>query len=318
METKKNVYIKEVERYNFLMIKKTIAIAALARNCEENLPDNIERIEKLRKKFSDSAVFVYENNSTDSTRNILHKWSSTSNCVWVKSEDIDESPYKSGKKVGRLYRGTEEGRIRKMCDCRNKLLDMIRNKGPFDFVIFIDIDIAWFSIDGVVSAIQNAPEGWGGLFANCYVTFINGGISYDFPMHYDTFAILQLGNRIERIKYRDLNQIRRTFLSKKIYDQANCAMYFECLSAFGGVGIYKWEQIEDLKYEVYTPSSWEKTGSTLCEHIYFNSRVIGKKYIVRDLKVCYHYFETKGLRWMITKHFPLAFGLFSVIKSVIK
>lgn len=71
---------------------------------------NIERIEELRKKFSDSAVFVYETNSTDSTRSVLQKWSSDSNSVFIKSEDIDEGPYKSNKKVGRLYHGTDFGR----------------------------------------------------------------------------------------------------------------------------------------------------------------------------------------------------------------
>lgn len=144
------------------MIDKRVAIGALARNCDENLPSNIERIEELRSRFSKSIVFIYENNSTDSTKSILVEWSSKSKGVYVKSEDIDETLYKSSNKIGRLYRGTEIGRIKKMCDCRNKLLDMIRHKGPFDYVIFIDIDIAWFSIDGVVTAVENAPEGWGG------------------------------------------------------------------------------------------------------------------------------------------------------------
>lgn len=299
------------------MIYKRVAIGALARNCEENLPDNIERIEKLRKKFSDSAVFVYENNSTDSTRNILHKWSSTSNCVWVKSEDIDESPYKSGKKVGRLYRGTEEGRIRKMCDCRNKLLDMIRNKGPFDYVIFIDIDIAWFSINGVVSAIQNAPEGWGGLFANCYVTFINGGISYDFPMHYDTFAYLDYGRNPEDIKIKELNRFKRHHMAGVIWRKVNSRDYLQCNSAFGGIGVYKQEAIKGLKYKDYKPVEWKNTNSSLCEHIMYNNSLKGVCYIAKDLRVSYFLVEKNHLEQWILRTFPHLYSFVGMLKELI-
>lgn len=299
------------------MIYKRVAIGALARNCEENLPSNIERIEELRKGFSESAVFVYENNSTDSTKSILKRWNSTSKGVCVKCEDIDETPYKSAQKVGRLYRGTEEGRIRKMCACRNKLLEMIRNNGPFDYVIFIDIDIEWFSIDGVVSAIQNAPEGWVGLFANCYCTFIDGGDNVVRSAYYDTFAFLNKDSRPESMKLSDLSQYRRYKLSFQITNLIRRFNYFECGSAFGGIGIYDGKSIEGLTYETFIPSSWKSNALCPCEHIYFNSKINGSKFISKDLEVCYNDFKLSKEKWILFKLFPQVYFFIGFLKGVL-
>lgn len=298
------------------MIDKRVAIGALARNCDENLPSNIERIEELRRKFSGSAIFVYENNSTDSTKSILKKWNSASNGVYVKTEDIDETTYKSKQKVGRLYHGTEEGRIRKMCVCRNKLLDMICNNGPFDYVIFIDIDIEWFSIDGVVSTIQNAPEGWSGLFANCYVKYSDGKNTIKNPMHYDTFAYLEKGAKPENIKFHRLNMFRRLITANRVYKYITRENYHRCESAFGGIGVYLFSEIKDIEYEIFIPKLWNKRASALCEHILFNHRLKGNKYISNDMTVCYSNFKVGRYRWPLIKHSPLAYSFLCAFKSL--
>lgn len=296
------------------MIDKSVAIAALARNCEESLPTNISRIEKLRKSFSCSAVFLYENNSTDRTKAILREWQERNDAVYLQSENIDESIYRANGNVGKLNRGTGEGRIRKMCDCRNKLLDLIKSRGSFDYVIFVDIDIEWFSVEGVVKSIENAPKDWGGLFANCYVTYRNGVQVFDNPMHYDTFAILESGKKLEQIRLSDLNPYRRIILANKIYKEVNNTCYYKCESAFGGIGIYKGEIIEGLKYELYKPMSWNNANSALCEHIFFNSKVAGEKYIAKDLRVRYQWSDVHGMKWMFVRYFPI---LYSMIGNVI-
>lgn len=298
------------------MLDKSVAIAALARNCEENLPGNIERIEELRKSFSNSAVFLYENNSIDRTKAILKEWQDKGDAVFLQSEDIDEFVYQTNGKVGRLYRGTGEGRIRKMCDCRNKLLDLIQSHGSFDYVIFIDIDVQWFSVDGVVKSIENAPEGWGGLFSNCYVSYRNGAQTFDNPQHYDTFGFVEKEKKPGKIKYGELNLFRRLWLARKIFREANRQAYYECESAFGGIGIYKGEKIDGLKYELYKPVSWEKTSSTLCEHIWYNARVEGAKYIARDLRVRYLWFDISGLRWVMAKNAPVLYSLLGAVKGL--
>lgn len=299
------------------MIDKSVAIAALARNCEINLPANIDRIEELRKHFVSSTIFIYENNSTDNTKVLLKDWQKKSESVYLKSEDIDESSYRTKGKIGKLYRGTDEGRIRKMCDCRNKLIDMIQYHGQYDYVIFMDIDIKKFSVEGIVRSIENAPEDWGALFANCYVTYWNGNQSIDSHMHYDMFAYLKKGKNLQDIKHNDLNPFKRSYIANRLYHNICNSSYLECESAFGGLGIYKGDMIDGNKYELFTPVSWGETNSTLCEHILFNIKIKGKKYISNELKVCYHYFDLKGLKWIMAKHTPLFFYYTGLLKDYI-
>lgn len=300
------------------MIDKCVAIGALARNCEENLPKNIERIEELRKQFRQSSVFLYENNSTDHTKAILKEWQAKRDSVYLFSEDIDESVYKLARKENRFFEGTSEGRIRKMCDCRNKLLGLIKQQGSFDYVLFIDIDIVWFSVEGVIRSIENAPEGWGGLFSNCFVTFTNGIRTFDNPMHYDTFAYIEKGTPLEMIAYNSINIFRRQLLSYRVFKLVNDCAYFECKSAFGGIGIYRGAVLDHLRYELYRPPTWKELGPTLCEHIYFNERVEGKKFISREMKVCYQHFEARGFKWFVMIHCPLLYNLMGTLKRVMR
>lgn len=299
------------------MLDKSVAIAALARNCEENLPSNIDRIEKLRLLFSSTAVFVYENNSTDSTKAILSAWQKRSENVFLRSEDLDESRYRTGQKVSRLYGGTSAGRIKKMCDCRNKLLDIIRQSGKeFDYVIFIDIDVAWFSIDGIVESIEKAPKGWGGLFSNCYVTYCKDDEAFILPSHYDSYAYLDCGKTPAQIKKSLLNVFNKLFLSRRVYRNVNKTQFYPCASAFGGIGIYP-AGILRSEYELYIPDSWRENNMALCEHIPFNAKVEGEKYISHALEVCYQYVDVAGAKWKFVRHAPFMFHLLGLVKSLL-
>ena len=283
------------------MIKKKVAIGALARNCEKNLPDNIRRIEELREHFSESSVFVYENNSTDLTKEILRDWHGKSKDVNILIEDIDETIYKSMTNVGKQYSGSTKVRIQKMCDCRNKLLQLIFGKGEYDLIIFVDIDVAWFSVTGVVSAIENAPEGWNGLFSNCYVSYKCDNNTQIKPRHYDTFAYLDKGRLIKELNVDSINSRKRLSMGSKIFKRINKEGYFKCESAFGGIGIYRAACIKDLAYEIYEPKAWDNSDVSLCEHIYFNSKIEGGKYIAKDLEVCYFYFDVNRLKFYLVK-----------------
>ena len=298
------------------MLDKSVAIAALARNCEENLPGNIVRIEELRRCFSSSSMFIYENNSTDRTKEILKDWQETCDSIYIQSEDIDETQYRSEQKEKRLYRGTSEGRIRKMCNCRNKLLDLIRCHGCFDYVIFVDIDIEWFSVDGVVKSIEKAPKDWGGLFSNCYVTYRCNGKSCNISEYYDTFAFLEYGRSPQEMNKNEINKISRYFLSRKIYRNVTLNEYYGCSSAFGGIGIYQWNAIKDLKYEVFTPDLWREKDSAQCEHIYFNSKIEGRCYIAKELLVCYFQIEKTFLEFVFVKNFPRLYSFLGLLKQL--
>lgn len=299
------------------MIDKRIAIGALARNCEENLPGNIDRIEELRKHFASSCVFIYENNSTDSTKDILKKWQSKSDNIYLRLEDIDESKYRLTRKERLLYRGTSSQRIKKMCDCRNKLLNMINQGVDTDYVVFIDVDIKWFSVDGIINSIENAPKDWGGIFSNCYVSFLTNQGIFDLPEYYDTFAYLDYGREADEIELKELNRLKRHHIADVIYKKVNSTGYLQCVSAFGGVGLYKRCAIEGLKYNTYSPIKWNDTSSSLCEHILYNSKVKGACYVARDLRVTYFLVKKNRFEQFLLRNCPHFYSFVGMLKELI-
>jgi len=99
---------------------------------------------------------------------------------------------------------------------------------------------------------------------------------------------------------------------------ANRNAYTSIISAFGGIGIYKYDVIKNLKYRVL--QNYENGNEAVCEHIPFNIEIIKaghKNYIARDLYVLYgdHLFgailETKLHR----KLFELIFSIYRKAKS---
>ncbi len=295
------------------MVDKTLAVAGLARDCEGNLPNNLLRIEQLRARFKESFVFFYENNSRDTTKKIIRDYAKNHSNVFYISEDITELQNTSPSKLGKMYRGISISRINKMCECRNKLLNLIKEHCAPDYVVFVDADVYDFSIDGIESAIKNAPDGWGGLFANSYTQYTYRGELFTTPLCVDTYAFWPKGKDYRKHSYKDLHIIRRHFLARKMYDFTQRNSFYECDSAFGGIGIYNYSMIKDLNYHIELTEEMKRLGVCLCEHIYFNKSVCGAKYISRDIKVCYDMYDKSGIKGFIYNTMPRTIHLFSLI-----
>lgn len=300
------------------MINKTVAIAALARDCEANLPENIKRTEKLRKEFSESFVFVYENNSKDATRKILNRWHEEYSNVYVKSEDLDESFSSKGIATSRWYRETSIGRIKKMCDCRNKLMQMISEVCCPDILILLDSDVEWFSVKGIIAAIEEAPADFGALFSNCYMSYAYSGKILKMPLYYDTFGYLEKGRNPLDVEVKEIHILRRFWLACKLSREVNANNYFECVSAFGGVGIYRYDEIKNEKYEIIQPHGWEEKGLCMCEHIDFNAHIKNRNYIAKKLEVRYGTMVGSNIKSILVHYFPRIYALLGIIKSTLR
>ncbi len=301
-----------------IIIKKNIAIAALARNCEKNLPLNIERIEKLRTHFTKSYVFIYENDSTDSTVDLLNNWAKQYDHVYIKCEHLDLKNQKSTTSR-RIYRGVNIKRISRMSECRNNLLEMIKNICEPDYVLFIDSDILSFSVDGILSAIKKAQDiNWGALFANCYMTYSVNNQTDTFAIYYDTFAYVAQNRNIQDIRPFEISPIYRFFLSKKLFKLIQQNDFFQCSSAFGGIAIYKYNNLKEQDYKPIIPQKWEKLGIALCEHVSVNQNINNPKYISRDIEVCYANYQCKGIKGWILKKLPTFYVFIGIIYDIIR
>jgi len=279
-------------------MKESIVFGILARNCAKVLSRNIDRIENLGSRFSSYNAVILENNSTDRTKEVISRWTERNDrIVSIIRDDIsnisdaiqtqdDDFPYPlvSPKRIGRMVK------------CRNILLNEIRSRFQPDIVCIIDSDIYGFDTEGVISAIKNAPEGWGALFANGTELCRKGlSGSIPFPNYYDSYAYLPFG-----ADYRDpafCKFIRRELcrLGYEIYKKlvTHDTAYLPVESAFGGIGVYKFECISNLDYETVILSQLADKKICVCEHVPFNSAISAKGYglyIAREMKAFRKYF----------------------------
>jgi hypothetical protein len=289
------------------MINKNILIAALARNCEDSLRINIPLIEKLRAQFIWSQVVVVENDSIDGTKDLLNDWKINYNNVTIISNDYGTKtiPDKSDLIINPM---TSYQRIDKMVSYRNVYLDFIKEvKHPIDLVIVIDIDVIQISLTGLINAINSFEHKTGSIFSNgMSVMKTPFGLS---EIYYDTFAVWEYP-LLNEFSY-STESLYRTF--KSINRNVKKSPLYNVISAFGGVGIYNYQAIKNLRYKtVFNPLNQKEA---ICEHIPFNQEIIKQgfnNYIARDFKVVY-----ERHHWTMILKLILPIEVFSFIYPII-
>lgn len=261
------------------MIDKSILIAALARDCNGSVIRNIPKIEVLRREFRESHVVIVENDSKDGTKETLLRWKERSEGVELIMNDFGTVTVPQKTATG-ANPGTSEYRISKMAAYRNMYMEYAANVHfEFDYLVVMDIDIEDFSVEGVVESIKNAPKDWGALFANGNRIFNDRMKSF-----YDYFAYVPYGNRGLSMKYGDM-----FFQAGKIGKLLGKNKYVKCISAFGGMAVYKWELAKDIRYRAEKNTVCD-VCEVMCEHIPFNNEIMEKgavNYIAADMEVSY-------------------------------
>lgn len=264
------------------MINKSIIIAALARDCEDSLRTNIPFIEKLRTHFLWSQVVVVENDSQDETKNLLNDWKNNYSGVNIISQDFGTKTIPDRSDLIANPRTCYQ-RIEKMVSFRNYYLDYINEvMHPIDLVIIIDIDVIDISLKGLMDVINSFTSTSGAIFSNgMSVMKTPFGLS---EIYYDIFAVWEYPLSKEFSYTPD--SLARTF--KTINKNIKKSPFYSVISAFGGVGVYNYQAIRNLRYKtVLNPLNKDEA---ICEHISFNQEIINRgfnNYIARDFKVVY-------------------------------
>lgn len=281
------------------MLEGTVVIGILARDCADSLCRNIPRVEELGSLFDDYNVLVYENDSKDGTTERLQKWATENDHVTAVCETTQQTtiPCKSAHCP---YPSKSVTRIAKMAGFRNRLLDEIKSRYTPDYFVFIDIDIENFDPTSIVAAMHEAPKGWGGLFASGHVYFAeSGGHEKASPFQYDTYAFMQEG-----VNYRETRGwiVSSNFHNITAYvadENLSKVAYLPCSSAFNGIGVYRGEAIEGLRYSVEQTEELRSVGACFCEHVPFNACVREKGfglYVCRDMEVVYYHKRETAIR----------------------
>lgn len=267
---------------NLKELNYKVAVCGLARDCKASLERNLPKLDELRSYFKDTAVVIVENDSVDGTKELLNTWANGSSNVHIISKDYgtDTIPVST---VSNPYPGTSIFRIAKMSSYRNVYMEWLDKNYNCHLMIVIDLDVEFFDVKDIIRSIVDAPANWGGIFANGYTdTKIFGQPVY--TMFHDMYAYVDvLPAKMPYMTYGKL------FHQKKMMNASlKKNRFLPVQSAFGGIGIYKYDLIKDQRYNAV--ANGDQFMESLCEHVLFNRIVVDKKfdlYIDAKLKVYY-------------------------------
>jgi hypothetical protein len=231
--------------------KMRLAVCGLARNCASKLPATIRFVETLSTYFESTIIAVVENDSKDKTRSILNNWADSCSSVFIidgrvpkddSSPDTKANPYYSFKRVSRL------------AALRNQYLDFLKAQpvAP-DFVMVLDFDVDRISLEGVLDSFVRESD-WD--VATAYGYSLSPTLQ---ERYHDTYALIPLGEENIPQLEASLKYIQRNWRQDKASSEL-----VKVYSAFGGLAIYKYQQIINLRYSV-CPNGDERVEAR-CEH----------------------------------------------------
>ena len=244
--------IKIDDKLRSQLAQSSLAICGLAKNCARTLPENINFIEEISSFFKLVKVVVVENGSTDSTRVQLNSWATRNQTV--KIVDGDLAAFAANKLTPDVNYYYSKYRIARLAHLRNQYLQEIKLSGiSFDYLLVMDFDVDKISIEGVLDSFAQ-QKSWDVVSAFGY------SISPRLRRRYhDTFALVFLENAHLPQTERSIKNIQQDWVP----DRTNNNL-FPLFSAFGGLSIYKWDLVKNLKYEVM--QNEDSQVEVRCEH----------------------------------------------------
>jgi hypothetical protein len=247
---------------------------------------NLWRIKHLMEYFKEAKAVIFENNSKDSTKHILHQWREQED-FHIVSEDID---YFDGVDRSKPF---SYNRMNIMSYARNRYLNVVKTLYPdYDYVIMLDLDL-WggFSYDGLATSFGYSH--WDVMVANGIRTMWLDERSRPTkePMkdlHWDAYAFREEGEDFKfesetnvTMTEEEFNFIRKT--QQKRYQPGEFPVPIR--SGFGGLAVYRMPILMDSCYVA------EKGMS---EHISLHDHILsknGKIYLNPSQLAVYNYNE---------------------------
>lgn len=235
-------YWNAVRRGREVAKGKTVAMVAICRNAMPWLERTLPIVERTASLFRESSVFIYENDSTDSTKDVLAAWSD------------GQTRHASINDHGRphLNHTTEPVRTHALAEYRAACQRFVAHGETPDYVIVFDTD-PWggWSVDGVANSIgqMESDDTLYGLASYSWSEWPQPAAS-PAAFHYDAFAA-----RLNCWQRRDQNWFH-------LWHPAVGSDPVEFRSAFGQLAIYRGYRFLQGRY----------SGED-CEHVAFHRSI---------------------------------------------
>ena len=260
------------------MDKLSIIVCGCTKNSASYIQHEINNILNLKSLFLSLDIVIYENDSTDNTKNLLKSMEKNKKLTLISESGIQ----------ARL-----KYRTMIIAHGRNKLVEFVISRDTYDYMIMVDLDNVMRDFDkqGLIDAFSYDLKTWDVLTGNCK------------NIYYDIWALRLNKNKWntnhDKIWNRCLDYDCWDMVNHKYQQGFNEKSYhikpfqkhiprelslLEVDSSFGGIGIYKVSKIKNCKYYGYTRycsckkydiSSGECMRET-CEHVSFHEDMIKK------------------------------------------
>lgn len=220
----------------------SIIICSIVRNAERGLRKNVPVIRKLCERFADYRIVIYENDSTDKTKEILKEWvEKDDDHVIALMNDIGAEQTIPTVKSVVSNPFFSRRRIEKMASLRNQYMQYIDDCHlEADYLMVVDLDVAQLNLESILSSFEDDVPEWDAVTAYGYSLG---------PMlrrrYHDTYALTEL----EKVNQPQTESL----ILSNAYRFANLLANDEWIpvfSAFGGLAIYRFESIKGLRYQV--------------------------------------------------------------------
>ena len=236
------------------VIDATIAIVAAAYNVEECLSVNIERLLSIGGKFKDFHLYLYENNSTDRTVEILQSYHDSDPehiHICLDSQTWTEKERKGQSRLAKMQ----------MVRHRSQQFMLRTQQQPADLVLLYDIDLIGgihpSSIPQIMKSWENST--WDALFAN--------GLSYKHSWGPKAFCLW-----LFNLPLRDYDSLAYEGKNGEVISGFNVLGERRTIdlrtdlpvkSGFSGAALYKYKAFANGNYFHYK-------DPTVCEHRIFH------------------------------------------------
>ncbi len=233
---KNEAQIKEI------LSQASVAILGCARDCENNLSNSLDQLQRIGELFSSYKMYVFENDSKDQTLSLLNK-ATTKYPLKIQTErDLDK---------------VFTSRTERLSYCRNHLLDLSKESN-YDYYIVADLD-------GVFNEINTER------FKSCFkYDCWEGCFPVSSDKYYDLWALrhpyLMPGDynvKMNQLPYMlaQENAQRLVAVPLRGLEFSKSKGWLEVESAFGGLGVYKGYAYKASRY------AGHKNGIEICEHV---------------------------------------------------
>lgn len=125
--------------------RRRLAVVSICRTAMPFLPNTLALVEELGGHWRDCQYFVYENDSSDGTAQVLDEYARLRPWMTVRHDTLGRED----------FRGFQPERTVRLAEYRSRCQEWVRKRAAaFDFVVVLDTDPhGGFSVDGVLNSL---------------------------------------------------------------------------------------------------------------------------------------------------------------------